>query len=54
MATSEAELQRGVPVATRLTRAENAELERQAAELGMSKADILRMRILTGRVAKWG
>ena len=49
---SEAELQRGVPVATRVPPGLNTELERQAAELGISKADVLRMRIKTGRVAK--
>ena len=50
---SEAELQRGVPVATRVPPDLNHELERQAAELGVSKADVLRMRVTTGRVPKW-
>jgi hypothetical protein len=49
---SERELQRGVPVGTRVPAELNAELERQAVVLGVSKADVLRMRIRTGRVAK--
>lgn len=48
----ETDLQRGVPVATRVPLALHAELERQAAELGVSKAAVLRMRIRTGRVPK--
>ena len=49
---SETDLQRGVPVATSVPPALHAELERQAVVLGVSKADVLRMRIRTGRVAK--